>query len=66
MAEYDLKSILDALARLGEPNLPHTYYVGKGGDDSASGLTWKDRVLTLNGIDSLRAGDIVFLGRVTA
>jgi hypothetical protein len=41
-----------------------TYYVGKGGSDSANGLSWANRKLTLNGAEDIPvvAGDIVYVG----
>lgn len=40
-----------------------TYYVGAGGDDAATGLTWALRKLTLNGAENVPvvAGDTVYV-----
>lgn len=39
-------------------------YVGPGGSDSADGLTWANRKLTLNGVEDspVVAGDVVYVG----
>ena len=44
-----------------------TRYVGKGGDDANSGLTWALRKLTLNGAEDtpVVAGDTVYVGAGT-
>lgn len=44
-----------------------TYYVGIGGDDGNSGLTWALRKLTLNGAEDIpvAAGDTVYVGAGT-
>jgi hypothetical protein len=41
-----------------------TYYVGSGGSDAASGLSWAARKLTLNGAEDVpvAAGDTVYVG----
>lgn len=41
-----------------------TYYVGKGGNDGNSGLSWASRKLTLNGAEDIPvvAGDVVYVG----
>ena len=44
-----------------------TRYVGVGGNDSNSGLTWAQRKLTLNGVEDtpVEAGDTVYVGAGT-
>lgn len=44
-----------------------TRYVGAGGNDSNSGLSWAQRKLTLNGVEDtpVEAGDIVYVGAGT-
>lgn len=41
-----------------------TRYVGAGGNDSNTGLSWAQRKLTLNGVEDtpVQAGDIVYVG----
>lgn len=41
-----------------------TYYVGLGGNDANTGLSWAQRFLTLNGAEDepVAAGDIVYVG----
>jgi len=44
-----------------------TYYVGAGGNDSNTGLSWAQRKLTLNGAEDIpvAAGDTVYVGAGT-